>query len=256
MRNFIRYFFAIFLIGAGVLLVLDNLGIADFGIRMLWHYVYPVFILVIGLKWLFDYVTKRGRGWFLGAFFTVFGGLLILDRLEVLTFYFRDVFKLWPLLIIYIGFLLIGMGRNRRSFVTFFSSNDNDSRRGKMKGVNRENFTIGSQEYSQPNWKAEPMDIRTFAGDFYLDFSKAFIPEKEIPVTIRSMAGDVHILIPEHVAFKMEAHVKAGDINVLGNEIDGINRSYFHETDNYDESEQRLDFYINLKAGSVRVDQV
>lgn len=122
--------------------------------------------------------------------------------------------------------------------------------------VKTQNFTIGSQEYSEPNWKVEPMNINTLAGDFYLDFSKAFIPEKEIPIFIHSLAGDVHILMPENVDFRIEANVKVGDINVIGNVSEGISRSYSYETDNYEEAVRKIDFYIRLKAGSIRVDQV
>lgn len=255
MRRFFQYFIAIFLIGAGIMLVLANIGIMDFGFRSLWHYVYPVFILVLGLKWMFDYFRKRGTHWFLGIFFTVFGGLLFLDRFEVLTFYFTDVVKLWPLFIIYFGFVLIGFGRGRR-YIHILREGSPSLRKRQDMTVKTQNFTIGSQEYSEPNWKVEPMNINTLAGDFYLDFSKAFIPEKEIPIFIHSLAGDVHILIPENVDFRIEANVKVGDINVIGNVSEGISRSYSYETDNYEEAVRKIDFYIQLKAGSIRVDQV
>lgn len=256
MRNIIRYFFAVFLIGAGVLLVLDNLDVMDFGIKSLWHHLYPVFILVIGWKWIVDYVRKKGSHWFLGLFFIISGSLLILDRFEVVTFYFHDILKLWPLIIIYVGFLLIGFGKKRRSFITVVGDRDGFRDWEKSQGSEKQYFAVGSQEYSQPNWKVEPMDIHTLAGDFYLDFSKAFIPEKETPISIRSLAGDVHILIPEHVDFRIEASVKAGDIEILGNEWGGIDRSYTYETDNFQHAERKIDFFIKLKAGSIRVDQV
>jgi len=237
-----------------VLLVLDNIGVADFGVRNLWHYVYPIFILVLGLKWLIDYFLKRSNHWFLGLFFTVFGGLLLLDRFEVITFYFSDVFKLWPLLIIYIGIVLLKFGRGQ----SFFSVVGDESTFNKSKaaGVKNQHFTVGNQSYNQPNWKVEPMNIQTLAGDFYLDFTKAFIPEKKTPISIRSLAGDVHILIPKNINFRIEATVKAGEIEVLGNEWGGVNRSYQYETTDYEVAQQKLDFVIKLKAGSIRVDQV
>lgn len=237
--------------------MLANIGFVDFGFEILWHNLYPVFILVIGLKWLVDYFRKRGTHWFLGLFFIIFGGLLILDRFEVLTFYFLDIVKLWPLLIIYVGFLIIGFGRNRPLSVTLqFDDEEVGSKRKRRESIPTQNFTVGSQDYSQPNWKVEPMNINTLAGDFYLDFSKAFIPEKETPIHIRSLAGDVHILMPENVEFRIDASVKAGEINILGNELGGLNRSYTFETDHYLEAERKIDFFINLKAGSIRVDRV
>jgi len=100
------------------------------------------------------------------------------------------------------------------------------------------------------------MNLSNLAGDFYLDFTKAFIPEKEIPISISALAGDVRILIPENVAFRVKAKVRAGEINVLGDMVDGINRSIFFETDNYHEAARKLDLTLKLKAGSIRIDNV
>ena len=257
MSNVIRYFLAVFLIGAGVMLVLANIGIIDFGFGILWHYIYPVFILVIGLKWLIEFLMKRGTHWFLGLFFTVFGGLLLLDRFEIIVFYFMDIFKLWPLLISYLGFVILGFGFN--SHVTIY----NDAKDRKSFSSNKEkvkmkstNFVVGSQDFSEANWRVEPMNINTLAGDFYLDFSKAFIPEKETPIYIRSLAGDVQILMPENIEFRLDATVKVGDIEVFDNEMEGINRTYYYVTENYEEAERKIDFKINLKAGSIQVDRV
>lgn len=252
MKNFMRYFLAVLLIGAGIMLVLANVGIVDLGFGAFWHYIYPVFILIMGLKWLLDYFKRRGNHWFLGLLFTVFGGLLLLDRFEYITFYFKDVFKLWPLLIIYVGFVIFGFRKNP----IVFNYEPDVSKSSSKKSKNSGSFVIGNQDFSQPNWKVEPMNISTMAGDFYLDFSKAFIPEKEIPIHIRSLAGDVHILMPENIEFRIEASVKAGDIEILGNESEGINRTQYYETDNYEDAERKLDFVIKLKAGSIRLDLV
>lgn len=242
------------LIGAGIMLVLANIGIIDFGLGSFWHYIYPIFILVMGLKWLLDYLRRRGTHWFWGLFFTVFGSLLLLDRFEYITFYFKDIFKLWPLLIIYIGFAIFGIGKKPNKFVFKFEPDvsSNSSKKNKNTG----SFVIGDHDFSQPNWKVEPMNISTMAGDYYLDFSKAFIPEKETPIYIRSLAGDVHILMPENVEFRIEAEVKVGDIEILGNDLGGVNRTQYYETENYEHAERKIDFVIHLKAGSIRLDLV
>lgn len=254
MNNLIRYFLAVFLIGAGMMLVLANVGVIDFGIASLWYNIYPVFILVMGLKWLIDFLRRRGTHWFLGLFFTVFGSLLLLDRFEYITFYFKDIFKLWPLLIIYVGFAVFGFGKNPSKFMIQYEPDVSSSSSKKSK--NAQSFVVGSHNYSQPNWKVEPMNISTMAGDFYLDFSKAFIPEKETPIHIRSLAGDVHILIPENIEFRIEAAVVTGEIEILGNDTSGINRTYYYETNQYEFAERKLDFVIKLKAGNIRLDHV
>lgn len=249
--SFFRSFIAITLILVGAALVLANIGIIDFNMNNAWIYIYPILFIIFGIKWMLDKMRYNGGSWVFGSFFFIFGSLLLLDRFEVIEFTFNDVYKLWPLLIVYIGFSFIGNSKSRNKFS---SKSEKWIKKNKMKGsYDSSFFSIGEHEYNQPNWKVEPMNLKSMAGDFYLDFSKAFIPEKEIPITITSLAGDVHILIPENIEFRVDATVKAGDIEVVGRTAEGINRSLMHETVDYDSAVRKLDIRIDLKAGSVRV---
>jgi len=249
--RFTRYVLAFILISVGAALVLANIGIIDFSFNNIWLYIYPLLFMILGIKWIADRIRHRGGSWAFGSFFFIFGTLLLLDRFNIITFHFDDVFKLWPLLIVYIGFSFIGSTRGyKRTF---------DHRRKK----NRMNdtgdfgmFTVGSYEYNQPNWKVEPMYLKNMAGDFYFDFSKAFIPEKEIPITIHSLAADVHIIVPGNIAFRVDASVMAGDIDVVGQQKDGINRAMTYETLNYEQAIQKLDLFIKLRSGAIKVVKV
>lgn len=244
--RFIRFLLALILIVGGSALVLANIGIVDFNMNNAWLYIYPIIFIAFGLKWMIDKIRYKGGSWVFGSFFFIFGSLLLLDRFQFIEFTFWDVFKLWPLLIVYFGFSFIG---NRRIKITYTP----DKKKKQKSDYNNSYFSIGEHEYNQPNWKVEPMNLKSMAGDFYLDFSKAFIPEKEIPITIKSLAGDVHILIPENVAYRVDASVKAGDIDVPGKKVDGIYRNLLHETEDYEDAIRKLDLLIDLKAGSVRV---
>lgn len=247
LRRLIRYFLAIFLIVIGIMLVLTNLNLVNYDFGTAWAYIYPIFFVAIGLKWLFDYLRKKGGTWVFGSFFLIFGILLLLDRFDIISFVFRDVLKLWPLLIIYIGFMIFGITSNR---VIVLRNN-----KGKKKYYSPNKSFVGSHEYNTPNWKVEPINLSNMAGDFYFDFTKAYIPEEEIPVMISSIAGDVNIIMPENVDFRVSASVKAGEIDVAGQHVDGIHRSLEFETVNYENAIQKIDFIIKLKAGSIRIDQ-
>ncbi|GAB3790139.1 cell wall-active antibiotics response protein LiaF [Virgibacillus kimchii] len=247
MRRFIRYFLAIFLVVVGIVLVLTNLGLVEYDFSTVWAYIYPVFFVVIGSKWLIDYLKRQGGTWVFGSFFLIFGTLLLLDRFDVISFVFRDVLKLWPLLIVYIGFMIFGVSSNR---VVVLKNNG-----GKKAYYSPSKSFVGSHEYNSPNWKVEPMNISNMAGDYYFDFTKAFIPEEKIPIMINSLAGDVNIILPENVDFRVDASVKAGEIEIVGQRQDGIQRSLQYETVNYDTAIQKIDFTIKLKAGSIRIDQ-
>lgn len=248
-KGFFRYLVAAALIAFGVVLVLENIGIIEINSKSAWGYIYPSLFVVFGIKLMVDRFKHRGGSWGWGSFFFIFGSLLLLNRFGMIEFTFNDVFKLWPLLIIYIGFMVIGNSGKPKVVI----HKDGDPLNS---GESSSFFTVGSHEYNKPNWKVEPTTIKSLAGDFYYDFSKGYIPEKEIPITISALAGDVHLLIPENLEFKVNATVKAGDIDIVGNTVDGINRSLSYETPNYHSAIRKLNINLKLKAGSIRVDYV
>src|SRR5699024_9565720 len=205
-------FIAIALIGFGVILVLGNLGIGEISNNDLLSYFFPVFFIVIGLTILIGYVWRRYSGWMFGSFSLILGVLLLLGQLPAVNFEFTfsDILKLWPLFIVYIGFSIIGFGNRRKRSRVHVHKN------GKKFYDGWKNFTIGDQDFRQPNWEVKPIDISNAVGDHYFDFTKAFIPDEEIPITIHSLAGDIRMVLPENLEFKVEAYVVAGDIHVSG----------------------------------------
>lgn len=246
-----RNLLAILLIIIGIVLVLDNIGLIQTDFKQLWHFLYPILIILWGVHLFYRFLKRGGEGWIFGSFFIIFGSLLLLGKFEIIDYTFADLFKLWPLLIMYIGFSMIGKVNRRRKPRIHISSDPKDD-----VDIDPEYFYVGTYEYKQPNWQVKPMELRNFAGDFYLDFTKAFIPDEEIPITIKSWAGDVQLLLPEVVPFRIDAYVKVGEINVLDQTVDGINRHIHYESLDYQEAVRKLDILIDLKAGSIRVNRV
>ncbi|MDL4842768.1 cell wall-active antibiotics response protein LiaF [Aquibacillus rhizosphaerae] len=255
-KNFMRNIVAIIIILLGTALVLINVGLVSWEFAEAWLYVYPAFFILLGCKWFFDGLKGKGGLW-TGSFLTVFGGLLLMDRFELLEFKFMDIYKLWPLLIVYLGFSLFGSSNKRKKKKTFQFIFDSDDHKDseKMYGK-KQKFVVGDHKFNTPNWKVEPLELWNAVGDYHIDFTKAFIPDKEIPIRIQGWAGDVRILMPENIDFSLEAHVKAGDINVFGQSAEGINRTLTFVTPNYEVATRKLTIYLSLKAGSIRVDKV
>ncbi|WP_407271637.1 cell wall-active antibiotics response protein LiaF [Radiobacillus sp. PE A8.2] len=254
-RQFFRNIAAIVVILLGVTLVLANVGVVTWEINDAWLYIYPTFFVLLGLKLIWDAITGRWGLW-AGLFLLIFGGLLLMDRFDILVFGFWDVYKLWPLLIVYVGFSIFSTStnkKNRKKNPKFQFIYDSD---GAKTYPNKQKFAIGDHKFNSPNWKVEPMDLWNAVGDYHIDFTKAFIPDKEIPIKIQGWAGDIRILMPENVDFRVEAHVKAGDIAVFGERVDGINREIFYETRDYETATRKLNIYLSLKAGDIRVDKV
>lgn len=252
MKKFIQFLIAGSVILLGVVLVLDNLGIETFELKSVWGLIWPIIFIGFGGTMIIKSIRKRNSSWVWGLFFVAYGALLLLGRYGYIDFTFKDIIQLWPVIIIYTGVLILGHTVFRKPLIFY----KNFGEKGKRTYKSYAKFSVGDHEYNQPNWKVEPMELSNLAGDFYLDFTKAFIADKEFPISIDALAGDVHILIPADVAFRVDANVSAGDINVVGKSVGGIGRTLQYETVGYDEAVRKLDVKIRLKAGDIRVDQV
>lgn len=250
MGKFIRFLFAIFLVALGVVLILGNLGFETVDTKSAWGMFFPVIFVCLGVMWIFQGIKRRSSIWFLGLLFLAYGGLLLLGRFDVVVFSFGDFWKLWPIILMYAGFALLGQVFFRKKFVY--------EDKGSYKKFYKKGsaFSVGDYEYTEQNWKVEPMKVKSTAGDFYMDFTKAFIPEEKTPVMIEALAGDIHILMPQNVAFRVHAVVSAGEIKIADQKAGGLGRTLQYETADYDTATRKIDFILKLKAGEIRVDKV
>ncbi|MFD1452063.1 cell wall-active antibiotics response protein LiaF [Oceanobacillus sojae] len=252
MRRIISYFMAICFIWIGVMIIVNSLNIDDFEISFGWGYIYPLFFVVTGVVLLGTAIIKRRGRWMIGTFLLVFGGLLLADRFGLVDFTFWSVFKLWPMILIFIGFSLF---RGIHIHLDYSRGSNKKKKSEKRKKNKETSFTFGDME-KKGNWNLEPMNINTMAGSFYLDLTNAYIPDEETEIHIRSLAGDVTILIPEEIEFQAQATAQFGDINILDQESTGVNTELFYETDQFANAAKKLDIIIRLKAGSIRIDRV
>lgn len=251
-QNLFKVLLAFILIVVGVLLILSNIGVISLEIGEVFVYIYPILILIIGLKAIVDDLRGVGGSWQFGTISVVFGGLLTLDRFDVINFSFWDIWNLWPLVLIFIGISIFSPSSGKPEV---HITTENGTEKVEAKKAKR-NFSVGDHKFDQPNWNVEPMDLWNAIGDYRIDFTKAFIPEKDTPITISGLIGDVNIIMPENIAFKIDASIKAGDIKVLNEKADGINRRLHYKTPDYDEATRRISLQVDFKLGDIRVDKV
>ncbi|MFD1017769.1 cell wall-active antibiotics response protein LiaF [Thalassobacillus hwangdonensis] len=260
--SFWNVLIAILLIGTGVFLFLNNIDVIDVSFRISWPIIIAALLITFGLKLWLESIIKKGGSWIWGSLFTIYGTLLLLGEVDVLVFSFGDILKLWPLLFIYIGFGMFFKKKKKpkvRIDMDFNSDDDelaDDSSDQKVTSKKKKHMAIGDHLYTAENWRVEPMDFWNAVGDYKFDFTKAFIPEEDTPISVRGWVGDVKVLVPENLEFRVEANVKAGDINILGQRADGLNRKVVYETTGYQTARRRLTMSVDLKAGDVRVDKV
>ncbi|MFC7062597.1 cell wall-active antibiotics response protein LiaF [Halobacillus seohaensis] len=246
------------LIIVGILLLLANLEIVSLEIKITWENIYPFLLLAVGMKLWLDALLHQGGFWILGSFLFVFSSLLILDRFGVIDFAFGDLLMLWPLLFIYIGFSIFLKGNKTKQKAEFHYEKESETFRHSHSNHKPKSsrMAIGSQEYKKDNWKVEPMNLWNGIGDYHFDFTKAFIPDGDTPIIVRGWIGDVKMLIPKNIPFRVEAKMKTGDIKVMNQDASGLQRELTYETEDYKTASRRLSLYIDYSIGSINVEQV
>lgn len=248
--------FALFLLALGIVLLLINIGVISLEMKELFVVFYPFFLFVIGLiLFISNLLRKERKKYTFSLLLLLFSFLLILDRFEVIVFKFADVWKLWPILLILMALSLL-FKKSKLQIDIDFSSKDPEFSGSDQHEKKIVSGLIGEVSYKDSNWALEPMMLNNSIGDYFLDLSKAFIPERETPIIINGSIADIKMIIPENIPVNITANSKIGDVRIFDIKGDTLNRTVFYKTQGYDEATRKLKITINVKIGSIRIDKV
>lgn len=188
-----RIFLAVFLIVAGTLLFLGNLGLLP--IHSFWDLV-PIGMIVFGFVRLLQ--IRRASGRLYGGMLIVFGCLFLLGNLGILHVRARDGSWLWSILFIVFGIgLLIRVldaGRDDRPLRRW-------GRTGSGENVNLlgEVAVFGSVKRKLDTADFQGGEIHTLFGEVKIDLRRTGIASPQAPVTIDATAvfGAIKIRVPD-----------------------------------------------------------
>ena len=263
-----QWFFSFILLAVGLLLLLMNIGVISLEITQIFVNIIPILLLLIGVKWTVDSFLKKSFGKLLFGLFTLaLGALIILDGYGIVDFEYESWWKLWPLFIIAIA--IHRVVRNKPIKVSISSEYPFD----KTVDANLENqplgekilqkknkinrgFIVGDIRFSEPNWPLENMKLYNAIGDYYFDFSKAFIPDGETPIDIRGWIGDVKMIIPENVPVEITLKVQVGDVKLFDEKSADIRSELYYRSPEYENASKKIKLSIDVKIGSIRINRV
>lgn len=243
MSNLLKTVSALIIILFGGLLLLENLDVYSFNLDDVFPYILASFLLLLGI-YLFIKGLQGFSGLFTGVFLAVYGVLVFLGQQNLIDFDFDDVFDLWPLILIFIGFSLLG--------VTAKVKEKTWKRKARKQRPNNVKHSIG-EDYQTGVWHVKPTHRSNLFGQQSFDFTDAKLEKGETPFTLTGLAGEIIIILPEGLAVNLYAEVKAGEIMLFQQKIEGINKEMVYETDNYDDAAHKLKLDIRLTSGSIRI---
>ncbi|WLD92512.1 cell wall-active antibiotics response protein LiaF [Alkalihalobacillus sp. AL-G] len=245
-----QFVFAVIFVLVGIMLLLVNLGIISVEINEAIYFLFPFVIAILGLKLLIESIFSKSRrgSWFWGLILTALGSLLIVDRFGYIDFDIQDIWKLWPILIVYIGLKML-WGRGSIHF--------KHEKWGKAKGK-RSNVgnLVTDVSMKDDNWQVEPIEEWNGVADYDFDFTKAFIPDKDTPINLSGWVGDIKIFIPEDVEFAVTSNTKVGSIKIGNYKKDGMMKNSTYKSEGYESATRKITFDFSFKVLDLRINRV
>jgi lia operon protein LiaF len=250
--------FSVILLVIGIALLLINIGVISLEIKELFVTFIPILFILAGILYFVQSIRRKSSGSiFLSLFFLLYGFLLEFNHYGIVHFTYGDWWKLWPIFFIYLAIKkLFFKEKVKISFEADFD-NKHEEILGKTKRKFNKSFTlIGDMEFNKQNWPLKSMDMHNLIGDYYFDFSKAFIPEEETTIIIKSRIGDVKLLIPEDIPTRIVTKIKIGDIRLFDMNSAGTKPHLVFESSNYHDSIKKIDIMIEVGIGDIRIDRI
>jgi hypothetical protein len=166
------------LAGLGVLFTLDNLDLIR--ARDVLRY-WPAILLLVGISQIMQ--ARSSAGMVGGSIWILFGGLLLGERLDLVS----NVFRLWPLFLVGVGGYVIWQSFNRREPPPGDGS-DRVSAVAVLGGVDRRVISASFRGG----------DVTAFMGGGKLDLREARLePGVEAILDVTTMMGGFEIKVPE-----------------------------------------------------------
>lgn len=173
-----RMVLGLFVILAGVVFTLDNLGRLH---AEDWLRYWPVILIAVGVAKVFERSTGGAKLW--GGLWIVAGAWLLLYELEITDF---DPLQLWPLLLVLVGLSLIfGAFRPGRRRLAGDSSSAVSAlalMSGNVRSSNSETFRGG--------------DLTALMGGVELDLTQAELAPEGAVIDTLAIWGGVEIVVP------------------------------------------------------------
>lgn len=190
--------FGFAIVAVGVLFLLDNFGVP---VGFLWGY-WPVILIAIGLAKVIDSKETSGRTG--GAIMMLIGLVLIADKIHLPFLNNRNLWDLWPLAVIALGFMLLWGALEGKSVAGVTASARWNFGGPATPGVcNMFSIFGGSNRKVSGDFKGA--DLVAVFGGGGLDLRNATMSVDEAVVSVNAIFGGFEIRVPE--TWLVDVHV-------------------------------------------------
>jgi len=192
--------FGFAIVAVGVLFLLDNFGVP---VGWIWGY-WPVILIAIGLAKVVDSRETSGRTG--GAIIMLVGLVLIADKIHLPFLNNRNLWDLWPLALIALGFMLLWGALEGKGVAGIAgSAGVRFNRGGPATPGNCNMFSIFGGSNRKVSGDFKGADLTAVFGGGGLDLRNATMSVDEAVVNVNAVFGGFEIRVPE--TWLVDVHV-------------------------------------------------
>ena len=116
---------------------------------------------------------------------------------------------------------------------------------------------FGNQSTPEEIYEWNDINVGVGFGDVVMDLSNTVLPKEESIIAIRTIAGNVEILIPYDIGVKLSHTALYGTVRLFDQEKREIrNQQIAYKTEGYEESSSRVKIVTSIGAGSIVVRRI
>ncbi len=120
-----------------------------------------------------------------------------------------------------------------------------------------ENKIFSSQKSPEHAYEWNDINIQVGIGNTIIDLSDTVLPKAEAVIAIRSLVGNVQILIPYEVEVHIHHSTIVGAITIFQEaEQRVVNETVIYETAQYKEADQKIKLFTSAISGKLEVKRV
>jgi len=181
----------------GILLLLGNLGYIDADMHDIIHDYWPVILIIIGITQIIGCDISGG------VFMVILGGIFLM--VTVGDWYWHDVFRLWPLILVWIGVsMLFKTHKCRHEGSTSLGEDSRD--------FLEINAVFNDVHSSAASTDLKGGDITAVFGKVILDLEHVKIPRGKCRLELNSIFGDIILTIPKTMFISIKGTPVFGNI--------------------------------------------
>ena len=178
------------------------------------------------------------------------GGLIILIGLFFLIEnlfgnfeFWKFIWKLWPLALIFLGILVL---KHRKNAIGDAESHESSS----------ESVLFGDLDIIISESESREHNYSILFGDTKIDASRFELKPGENKIIVSSLIGDILIKIPEEVPVRLSTKFLIGDVRFEDLRREGFFQRLDHSDDTFESSEKKLVIDVRGLIGDLRINRI